>query len=68
MLQVSCEYGYVHQKDGYNHFWSLTAEDDWVCDRKEYGSNLFMAQNVGIILNSLLFMQISDRSVKKKKT
>lgn len=59
--KVSCQYGYVHQREGSDHFWSLAAENDWVCDQEERGANLLMAQSVGIIFNSLLFMQVSDR-------
>jgi hypothetical protein len=41
-------------------FWSLSAENGWVCDKAEYGSNILMAQSIGIIINTLLFLQPSD--------
>ncbi len=47
--------------EGDSHFWSLSAENDWVCEDATRGSNLFMAQCVGYILNTLFFMQLTDR-------
>ena len=41
-------------------FWSLASEYDWVCDSAELGSTVMTAQNVGIILSALIFMQLSD--------
>jgi hypothetical protein len=45
-------------------FWSMAAENDWVCDYENYGPNMFMAQNIGIIINTIIFMQLSDTQVE----
>lgn len=58
--QVPCPYGYVYDDDKSDAFYSLSAENDWVCEKEEYGSNLLMAQSVGFIFNSLIFMHLSD--------
>jgi hypothetical protein len=58
--EVPCS-SYVHDMSGSDSFWSLSSEYDWVCDKAEYGSNVLMAQNVGIIISTLIFMQLSDK-------
>ena len=60
-LQIPCQYGFIHQTEGPDAFWSLSAENDWVCDEAQYGSNIMTAQGIGIIINSIVFMQLSDR-------
>ena len=61
-FQTSCKYGYVHESvnDAPDAFWSLSAENDWVCEDSEYGSHVLTAQGVGIILNCIAFLHLSD--------
>ena len=61
-MQVDCQHGYKHQRpnDADDFFWSLSSENDWVCQNSDVGSQVLTAQGVGIILNSVIFMQLSD--------
>lgn len=38
----------------------MSAENNWVCNDSELGSNILSAQYIGIIINSAIFMQLSD--------
>ena len=58
--EISCT-NYVHDMKSDDAFWSLPSEYDWVCGRKEFASKVLVAQNVGIIVTALIFMQLSDR-------
>ena len=58
--KVSCSNGYVFDEQASDAFLSLSMENGWLCDKGELGSNLLMAQQVGFILNSILFMHLSD--------
>ena len=60
-LQTTCVNGYRHNHIDDSPFWSLVAEHDWVCDDASRGANLIMAQNIGIVVNGLIFMQLSDK-------
>ena len=60
MSKVPCPHGYVHDTSGPSPFVSLTSDRDWVCDRGEYGANLFAAQSAGIVVNGIIGMQLSD--------
>ena len=57
--QESCS-SYVHDMSRDDSFWSLSSEYDWVCDKAEYGSTILVAQNIGIIVSMVIFMQLSD--------
>ena len=57
--QVACS-KYVHDMTADDAFWSLASEYDWVCDKGHKGSTVLAAQNVGIIVTTLIFMQLSD--------
>lgn len=57
--EVACS-KYVHDMSSADAFWSLASEYDWVCDKNGYGSNVLVAQNIGIIITALIFMQLSD--------
>ena len=57
--EMACT-GYVHDTTSDDAFWSLPSEYDWVCDKKELGPKVLVAQNVGIIVTALIFMQLSD--------
>lgn len=57
--EVDCS-KYIHDMTADDAFWSLAAEYDWVCDKAEYSSTVLAAQNVGIIVSTLIFMQLSD--------
>ena len=56
---TSCT-NYVHDMQSDDAFWSLPSEYDWVCGKTELGSKVLVAQNVGIIVTALIFMQLSD--------
>ena len=58
--QIPCPNGYIYEDYDPDAFHSLSAENDWVCDKEEYGANLLLAQAIGIIVNGIIFMQISD--------
>ena len=57
--EIKCS-KYVYDMTTDDAFWSLACEYDWVCDSAEMGSTVMTAQNVGIILSALIFMQLSD--------
>ena len=57
--EISCpEFVYDMSRD--DSFYSLATEYDWVCDQADLGSTVMTAQNVGIIISALIFMQLSD--------
>ena len=62
--KTKCIYGYTHEREedevSNGYFWSLTAENDWVCDQDIYGANMWLAQSVGFILHGIIFSQLSD--------
>ena len=60
LFQTQCTNGYVHSMAESDAFWSLTAENDWVCDKAEYGPSILTSQSIGMILAGILFMQLSD--------
>ena len=51
---------YHYEQDKSKSFYSLSSEYNWVCDKAEFGSNVLVAQNIGIILTNLIMMQLSD--------
>ena len=57
--EIKCS-SYVYDMTTDDAFWSLASEYDWVCDSADLGSTVMTAQNVGIILSALIFMQLSD--------
>ena len=38
----------------------MAAEYHWVCEKAKYGSDVLVAQSIGIILSNVVFMQLSD--------
>ena len=57
--KTSCvEYIYDETRD--DAFKSLAAEYHWVCEKAKYGSDVLVAQSIGIILSNIVFMQLSD--------
>ena len=62
--KTGCIYGYTHEEkeegisNGY--FWSLTAENDWVCDKEVNRGNIWLAQSIGYIFHGIIFSQLSD--------
>ena len=59
--EVSCQNGYVYDMDASDAFWSLASEYDWVCEKSELGSSVLVAQSIGVIVSTVVFMQLSDR-------
>ena len=57
--EIDCP-NYVHDMTQSDSFWSLASEYDWICDQNAKGSNVLAAQNIGIILTAVIFMQLSD--------
>ncbi|XP_023349584.1 solute carrier family 22 member 15 [Eurytemora carolleeae] len=57
-----CEGGnIVYNTTHENYLNSLTVQQNWVCDQKLRGSNVLTAVVAGVIFNSLIFGQLSDK-------
>ncbi len=61
--EVKCvdHHGYIFDMSADDAFWSLASEYEWVCEKSEYGSSILVAQSIGIIVSTVIFMQLSDR-------
>ena len=57
---MSCEHGYLFDADIDDPFWSWTSENEWVCDQASFGPNILMAQSVGIVISTFIWLQPSD--------
>ena len=53
--------GYVTKRVYDGAFWSLTSEKQWFCEDYGYAPNLFSAQTAGMVISTVILMQLSDK-------
>ena len=63
VLQISCKEanGYRILRTYNGSFWSLKSEMEWFCEDKHYADNVLSAQSAGMVVTTLVLMQLSDR-------
>lgn len=56
---VSCLYGYEYDRTFYDR--TPVTEQDWVCDRELYGTNVFAFVRVSEVCGTFILGQLGDR-------
>ncbi|XP_053681220.1 organic cation transporter protein-like [Anopheles nili] len=56
---MACQYGYEYDRTYYDH--TPITEQDWVCDRELYGTNVFAFVRVSEVCGTFVLGQLGDR-------